>query len=257
MKKFKIFIALISLFLIIVLIFSAYNIIKILNEYNKAKTLYSDIQEQYIDSVEDIATQDTIEKSPPKDDNQSLPISIDFKALIEHNEDVVGWIYSPNEIINYPVVQSDNNTYYLNKDINGNYLINGTIFADYRNHSVAQDLNYIIYGHSMNNQSMFGTLLNYKNQSYYDKYPSMYYLTPEQNYRIELLAGSVVSHNDKIYQTSPDSDLFQNYIEELCMKSTFKSKNVYEYGDNVVTLSTCSYEYDDARYVVIGKIVKI
>lgn len=257
MKKSKIFIALISLFLIIVLIFSAYNIIKILNEYNKAKTLYSDIQKQYIDSIEDIATQDTIEKSPPKDDNQSLPISIDFKALIEHNEDVVGWIYSPNEIINYPVVQSDNNTYYLNKDINGNYLINGTVFADYRNNSVAQDLNYIIYGHSMNNQSMFGTLLNYKNQSYYDKYPSMYYLTPEQNYRVDLLAGSVVSPNDKIYQTSPDPDLFQDYIEELCMKSTFKSKNVYEYGDNVITLSTCSYEYDDARYVVIGKIVKI
>ena len=100
---------------------------------------------------------------------------------------------------------------------------------------------------------MFGTLLNYKNQSYYDKYPYMYYLTPERNYRIDLLAGSVVSPEDIIYQTSISPD----YIEELCMKSTFKSRKVFKDGDNIITLSTCSYEYDDARYIVIGKIVEI
>lgn len=257
MKTRKHILIIIVIILIGVFIFSAYNLIKILIDYNSAISLYEDMQNQYVESA---TTRTSIEETTfntklteNKEISDQPPISVNFNELLSENEEVVAWLYSENTPINYPVVQTDDNESYLHSDLNGNYLINGTLFVDFRNQQIEKDLNYIIYGHSMNNQSMFGSLLNYKNQKYYDEHKTMYFLTPNKNYRIDLIAGAVVSPNDSIYQISPSSQ----YLNELCFNSTFKSDTSYQSGDNTITLSTCSYENNNVRYVVIGKFVAI
>ena len=184
-------------------------------------------------------------------------ITVDFAALSELNDDIVAWIYCANTKINYPVVQAADNATYLHAGLDGKYLRSGTIFADYRNDSIGKDKQFILYGHSMKNKTMFGSLMGYKKQAYYDEHPVLYYLTQDAEYRIELFAGCVMKVSQIIYQPNPDSADYDAYLEQMRKKSTFRSEVSVSAEDTVVVLSTCSYEFDNARYVALGKLVKI
>ena len=252
------FIKIINTVLIAVFVFAAFNIGKIYYDYNKANNTYEVIQDEYIATKEvepnSEATQGN-EDQPPKE--IAPPIAIDFDALLDRNKDVIGWLYCPDTVINYPVVQGENNDQYLRKDLDGKYLVSGTLFADYRNGELNEDANYIIYGHNIKNGTMFSSLAKYKQQSYYNQHPIMYYLTPDGNYKLELFAGLVVKRDDKIYLPNQSEEEFAELIEEYRAKSTFKSDIELEYNDTIVTLSTCSYEFDNARYIVIGRLIPV
>lgn len=252
--------------LIAFMVFCVCQIVKTQQDYKEADTLYSELQDKYVETVPDILSETTPDTSGTESESsdttpeplpETAPIAIDFDALLADNEDVVGWIYCPDTPINYPVAQGEDNNEYLRHDLNGNYLVSGTIFVDYRNGPVGEDLNYVIYGHNMKNQTMFGTILKYKQQSYYDEHPVLYYLTPERDYKLEPIAGLVVSTEDMIYQTSLEAEGFSAYMKTLTEKSGFKSSVEYSPGDTVVTLSTCSYEFDTARYVLVCKLTEI
>lgn len=234
--------------LVCVLAISIFNIVKITHDYKTADTVNKSLQEQFIKP-------NNIEPSidPIPEEKITIPISVDFEALKKANDDIVGWIYCPDTPINYPVVKSKDNTQYLRADLNGKYLVSGTIFADYRNKDIGIDSNYIIYGHNMKNATMFGTLVKYKDQTYYDSHPILYFLTPERNYIIELIAGAVVKRDSDIYKTAPTD----NTITDIIAKSTFNSTVEIGKGENIITLSTCSYEFSHARYVVVGKIIEL
>lgn len=226
---------------------STFHIIKITLDYKKADKAITELQERFVQEVEPTT-------EPVADEKKiQVPISIDFDALKKENSDIVGWIYCPDTPINYPVVKGRDNNQYLRTDLKGKYLVSGTIFTDYRNGEVGEDPNYIVYGHNMKNATMFGTLVKYKEQSYYDAHPVLYFLTPENNYVIELCAGAVVKRDSDIYQISPQ----ENTITELVSKSTFSSTVEFAESDDIITLSTCSYEFNTARYVLIGKLKKI
>ena len=226
---------------------SAFNIIRITHDYKTADKANTELQERFVQEVdpptEPIAAEETVQ----------MPISIDFDALKQENSDIVGWIYCPDTPINYPVVKGKDNNQYLRADLNGKYLVSGTIFTDYRNGAVGEDPNYIVYGHNMKNSTMFGTLVKYKEQSYYDAHPILYFLTPESNYIIELCAGAIVKRDSDIYQTAPQ----ESTITDIIAKSTFNSEVEIVAEDSIITLSTCSYEFNNARYVVIGKLNKV
>jgi len=252
------FIKIINTVLIVVFVFAAFNIGKIYYDYNKANNTYEVIQDEYV-AAKDVesnseATQGN-EDQPPKE--IVPPIAIDFDALLDRNKDVIGWLYCPDTVINYPVVQGKNNDRYLRKDLDGKYLVSGTLFADYRNGELNEDANYIIYGHNMKNGTMFSSLAKYKQQSYYNQHPIMYYLTPDGNYKLELFAGLVVKRDDKIYLPNQSEEEFTELIEKYRAKSTFKTNVELEYSDTIVTLSTCSYEFDNARYIVIGRLIAV
>lgn len=252
------FIKIINTVLIAVFVFAAFNIGKIYYDYNKANNTYEVIQDEYIATKEvesnSEATQGN-EDQPPKEIEP--PIAIDFDALLDRNKDVIGWLYCPDTVINYPVVQGKNNDRYLRKDLDGKYLVSGTLFADYRNGELNEDANYIIYGHNMKNGTMFSSLAKYKQQSYYNQHPIMYYLTPDGNYKLELFAGLVVKRDDKIYLPNQSEEEFTELIEKYRAKSTFKTNVELEHSDTIVTLSTCSYEFDNARYIVIGRLTEV
>ncbi len=247
--------------------FSGYRLYDIYSEYKKGNDLYNNIAEEFVNISENTNTLDEKE-SETKKSNSEIPsisnqdneleegidINVDFEALIESNEDIIGWIYSPDTPINYPIVQSEDNNYYLRRMLDGTYNTAGTIFMDYRNNKDLTDLNTIIYGHNMKNNSMFGTLDLYKEQEYYEKHPLVYLISPHQTIEIELIAGLVVSERSEIYDIPNDQDSLNSLYKRILEKSTFKSNVLLEEGDRLVTLSTCSYENDSARYVVVGKI---
>ena len=226
-----------------VFIFSAYNIYKYLLEENANKKLNNELMEKAI-----------IETPNDNNDNAQenedmLPISVDFSVLKQENEDIVGWLYLEDSPINYPVVQSNDNDYYLRRLVNGEYNIAGSLFMDYRNDSNLEDDNTIIYGHNMKSDEMFGTLQNYKNQEYYENHKIIYYFTQEKKYEIKLIAGYTASLEDDIYNLN---EINQEQKEKLLQKSDFKSDVDISQNDKLITLSTCSYEYEDARYILIG-----
>lgn len=233
-----------------VFVFSGINVAIALENYRKARSLYSQTQDVFVEEPETVEAKDETK-------TEMAPITVDFSGLLKRNKDVIGWVYCPDTVIHYPVVQGNDNKEYLHTGLNGNSLTSGTIFVDYRNQKIGQDVNYIVYGHNMMNKTMFGSLVNYKKQSYYDKHPVMYYLTPTMDYRIELVAGCVVKTKEMIYQTQPDPMAFYEYLTRMQKRSTFQSGLTVTPKDRIVTLSTCSYEFDNARYVVVGKLIPL
>lgn len=183
----------------------------------------------------------------------AAPIRVDFDALCAENRDVVAWLYCPDTPINYPVVQASDNQYYLRRLLDGSSNTAGTLFMDYRNAEDLSDWNSVIYGHNMRNDSMFGTLEEYQDEAYFREHPGMYLLTPEQDYAIEFFAGFTTPASDALYSTfTPDAAQAARLLETWMAHSDFESGIQPAADDRLVTLSTCSYEYDNARYVLIG-----
>ena len=184
--------------------------------------------------------------------------SVDFSSLEEINPDVVAWLTCEGTEIDYPVVLGTDNDYYLRHLFTGERNKLGAIFIDYRNHGDFSDKNTIIYGHNMKDGSMFSSLTKYKNQNYYDSYPAMVLYTPDGDYKIELFAGIIVDGNYESirFDFKNDHD-FQSYIDSLKKMSTFESNTIVEADDQIVTLCTCSYEFNNARYALYGKLTPV
>lgn len=228
-----------------------------LYEYYQADKEYGDLQNRYIGKPSN-ETGDKNEGDNSKPSGETAPISVDFEALLKENSDVIGWLFCENTPINYPVVQTKDNDYYLRRDLNGKYLRTGTLFADFRCSAVGTGQNHIIYGHNMKNSSMFGTLLNYGKQEYYAAHPVLYYLTPNNDYKIELFSGFTANSNSNIYRTEiGNAEEFEAFLKEITAKSTFTSNVSVGKDDRIVMLSTCSYEFNNARYVVFGKLTPL
>lgn len=178
---------------------------------------------------------------------------VDFEALQQINPDIVGWLYCEDTPINYPVVQGEDNSYYLNHLFNGIYNANGCLFLDSRVKDDFSGEHSIIYGHHMKNGNMFSSLDGYKKQSYYDKHPTLLLITPSQDYVVKIFAGYVANVDDHAWNIT-----FKNEIElvkwlTLTMKkSCFVSNIQPAVTDKILTLSTCSYEFDNARFVIAG-----
>ena len=187
----------------------------------------------------------------------NLP-EINFKALQEVNPDVIGWIYSPDTTINYPVVQGDDNAYYLKHLADGTENRNGCPFLDVQNRPDFTDDNSVIYGHHMQNGTMFAGISWYEDQSYYDEHPVMYLMTPSATYRIELFSGYITTMDSSAYmQTFGSIREHTDWLKEVSGRSDFRANLEISAYDRVITLSTCAYRFENARYVLHGKLVEL
>jgi len=177
---------------------------------------------------------------------------IDFAALKKVNPDAAAWLYCPDTVIDYPVMRADDYNHYLRHLPDGTYNVNGTLFIDYNNAPDFTDRLTVIYGHHMRSGQMFGSLKGYKEQAYFEKHPYMYLYTEHGNYRIDLLYGCVIGANEwreRAFMYEANLESLLAYAEH---NSTFTSGVQYTPVDRVVAMSTCSYEFDGARYVVLG-----
>lgn len=241
--------------------YSGSQLFSIFSEYKAGEEVYDDLANQfvYIEEGQDntLGPSNSDDSSPNTKDSKNddnVNIDIDFDSLQATNKDTIAWIYSEDTPINYPVVQSGDNSTYLHTMIDGSYNAAGSIFMDYRNNKDLADLNTIIYGHNMKNDSMFGTLDKYKTQEYYNKHPVIYLITPNNTYKVELLAGIITNDSDSIYHIPQDQEELKALYSEFISKSTFNANSSLGERDRLITFSTCSYETDEARYVVVGKI---
>ena len=221
-----------------------------IHNYNKEEKEQEKLRDDLIESA--IIKSGT--ESQVNDENQSseLPIEIDFNKLKSKNKDIVAWIYSEGTPINYPIAQSKDNDYYLRRLLDGTYNQNGTIFLDYRNNENFEDYNTIIYGHNMKNDAMFGTITNYEKQEYFNEHKNMYLFTENKNFKIEIFAGYTTSSENDIYNFPKSIETNKELIKTAKEKSTLKSDVEVNNDDKIITLSTCSYDFEDARYVLFG-----
>ncbi|MDR1589134.1 MAG: class B sortase [Oscillospiraceae bacterium] len=183
---------------------------------------------------------------------------VDFEGLSGVNSDFAAWLLCTGTNVNYPVVHGADNTYYLTHLFDHRQNGAGTLFVDYRNKRGFSDRNTIIYGHNMRNHSMFWTLSLYRNQSFYNAHPAFRLLTTDGNYEIRLFAGYVAATSNEAWRVyfSSDDD-FLEWIASLKAGSAFSADVPVGADDRVVTLSTCVYDFNDARYVLFGKLVPV
>lgn len=201
---------------------------------------------------EDTAPTTQPAQTEPVEDAIVWPV-VDFESLRKINPDVVAWIYIQGTNINYPVVQGWDNDYYLYHLFDNTYNKAGSIFMDYRNDYRLSDTNTVLHGHHMRNQSMFAQITGYTNQSFYDEHPYAMLLTPDGNYLVEFFSGYVADAYGSSWKMRFSSDSeYATWLNETAQKSHFASNVVPTVSDQVVTLSTCTYEYDNARFVVHG-----
>lgn len=241
------------LFVLFLMLFfySGYKVYQICASYSQANQTYHETASQY---VKPAAASNNPDIQVSK---ESAPIQIDFEALSQDAPDIVGWIYCPDTIINYPVVYGKDNDFYLRHLSNKVYNRAGSIFTDSLCSKDFSDFNSILYGHNMNDGSMFATLANYWDSVYRQAHSTMYLLTPEQDYRIDILAGMITSSNSSFYQIPKDQDGFQNFLNQFLSEADFAGDIDLSSVEKVISLSTCSYAFDGARYLVLGSLTAL
>ena len=256
-KNLKKILIVLCVVLICVFAYSAYRIISTLKGYKEAEETYTEISQSVVTVVAS-PTPVPLEQKKPDIDPEVSPITVDFETLRNTSTDYVAYIYCPDTKINYPIAYTDNNFYYIDHIPPDTVNANGTIFIDCRNASDFSDQNTCIYGHNMNDGSMFASLRNYRDESYYPEHPVLYLSTPNFNYRLDLIAGFVTEPTSFAYAGQFESEeQFAAHIELCKDLSTFESDVEVGPKDKIVTLSTCTYEIDDGRYVVVAKLTRI
>ena len=167
-----------------------------------------------------------------------------FTPLLELNEDIDGWLLMPAAQINYPVVQSYDNEDYLHTNIYGEYEYAGTLFLDYR--CMSDDCrNLVIYGHNMNDGSMFGELNNYMNEDVGLENPYFWYITPDQVYRCDIISTYLTTIEEEYLRFDfIDDDDYMDYIDYIIDNSWYEFPEVtVSRTDKIISLSTCNYTF--------------
>jgi sortase B len=242
-----------------IFLFSGYQILGYFTENRSGEQLQQELIDQAVVVATEPAPTTPVESVPPTTEPvERAPISVDFAVLQAQNPDIVGWIYSEGTVINYPILQGVDNQQYLRRLYDGTKSTLGSIFLDFRNLADFSDLNSLIYGHNIRSGQMFASLSSYREQEYYEEHPVMWLLTPDADYRIDLIAGMVVPSDSEVYEIYSYPEELEAGLEYVLSHSTFDAGEVDpDTVERIVTLSTCSYDYNDARYVVIGSLQEV
>lgn len=187
-------------------------------------------------------------------ENDEIP---DVKKLNSLNQDGTAWLTSPGTTIDYPVVQGEDNDYYLHHLSDGTPNEIGAIFLDYRNKPDFTGEISIIYGHHITLGRMFSPLSSYKEQRYYEEHPRMMLYTGDKTYEVELFAGNILSGSEGFPLSFQSRREKKEWMHDIIGKSTFSSGITPKKDDRILVLCTCSYEFSNARYAVFGKLTEV
>ncbi len=219
-----------EVFILIILIFSIYKVFSTDAEYSKAD-----------DEYERINKVAKIEKG------------VDFEALKKENSETIGWIYISDTNINYPIMQGKDNKFYLKHLFNKSYNNKGSIFADYRNNAF-QDFLTVVYGHRVEDKSMFEDLIKFRNKEFFDNHISIFLASPDEEFKAKIVAVANIRSNSKLYKL--DNISKDDYLDQVKKASLYSRNLSLDSDDKLVMLSTCSYERKGARLVVFVKLDK-
>ena len=235
---------------------AAFMIFKTARDYKTASDEYDSLR-QY--ASEEVSTTDTAEKVSDikpieleeaeerkelksNENREDFPeMEVDFKALREKNPDTVGWLYVGSCGISYPIVQGEDNDYYMNHTFEGTVNSSGAIIMDYRDDKYLKDWNTFIYGHNMKNGSMFGSLKKLlKDETLYDSDPYIYVYLPGYIYRYKIFSYYKDKPDSKMYWTADTLQEYRQYIRDALSLSVRDLGVETSEENNMVTLVTCS-----------------
>ena len=196
------------------------------------------------------------------DDTVETPdILPEYTLVHQKNQRLIGWVKIDDTIVDYPVMQTVNNEYYLDHNFNQEEDRNGCIFMDYQCDVIRGCDNIILYGHHMKSGKMFGTLNKYSKESYYEEHPVVQFDTiyEKGTYQVMYVFRSkVYSEEDvtfKYYQfiNAASEKEFNSAMNEMAALSLYDTGVTASYGDQLLTLSTCDYQENKGRFVVVAK----
>ena len=175
----------------------------------------------------------------------------DLTALREESADVKGWILIPDTLVDYPIMQGDDNQFYLEHTWKGKANAGGSIFIECQCSGDFSDFNTIIYGHRMGNTSMFGTLASYKKQEFYEEHPCVYICIDGSVRRYDIFASYEPKTTSCTYWVRYDKDEYKQRVIDFALEqSVIDCGIVPETDDSIITLSTCTGNGHATRWVV-------
>lgn len=203
-----------------------------------------------------------IEKITIDDEKNNISERIlKLKKLHEENNDIIGWIEIEGTNINYPVLQTNNNDFYLNHDYQKKYNKNGSIFLDKDYDWNIPSSNLLIYGHNSQDGTMFKDLLNYKNENYYKEHPKIRFTTLNEDAEYEIIAVFLsrvyYKREENVFRyykfiNAENENEYNSYVENSKKSSLYNIEKTPKYKDQLITLSTCSNHTEDGRLAVVG-----
>lgn len=255
----------------------------------KSKNLYEQIGNSYHQATTQVITEQTMSEETRENSTEVATESTTeakhytkmegAASLLEINSEVAGYISIPDTEVDYPLMQHPNDVegdeYYLYRDLYGNHSQNGSIFLDSRCHfdvvgedgtlAVPNSDNLIVYGHNMRDRSMFGSLRDYKSDAnYYDAHPLIFLNSNYETYVFKIYAYFIADAEDTTETRFDywnridfaDETAFYDYVNEV-KRRTLRNTNIdVQYGDQLLTLSTCNSAFQTARLVICARMVR-
>lgn len=222
-------------------------------EYAQAEAIYQNLEDQVF-HVQNAGDQEGLEVDKTIADKGPVVPTVDFDALEAVNREVVGWIWIPDTTVSYPLVQGSNNQYYVNTAYNQVRNPSGSIFLDYRVKGDFTSLNTIIYGHRMNNNTMFNCLVDFQDQEFLDEHPRVYIFTRESILIYDIFSAYVTEADSDTYTYSFSSQkAFSAWIGRMAGQSMVDGA-AEDTEQPVITLSTCTNVYQSQRMVVLAQL---
>ncbi|MBQ3134243.1 MAG: class B sortase [Oscillospiraceae bacterium] len=189
----------------------------------------------------------------PLEEQAAYLWDVNLAGLRQTNTDVLGWISIPGTQLDYPFLQGEDNQYYLNHTWQGKRNAAGSVFLECKVSSDFSDFNTIVYAHNMKNGSMFGSLRQYRTQSHYEANPYIYIIDDSGVRRYEIFAAfeaEVVGYTYRLDVNTPEKK--QAFLDYSARRSVIETEIVPTVEDSVITLSTCTGNGYDHRWVVQG-----
>lgn len=224
--------------------------------YNKDDKLNSEIQDlqPVINEASDSDNNSSGENDGQDQSKEGNYVnSANEEELKSINSDYKMWIQIENTNINYPVVQSSDNDYYLKHNFRKESNISGTVFVESAN-DIDNDKNIILYGHNMRNGTMFNNITNYKEESFFNEDNKISIIMNNTLYEYEVFSVYVKNVSEvNLAIGFANEDEFINYAHNEADESLYKKDVDFSAEDNLITLVTCSYEFTDARTIVVAR----
>lgn len=223
----------------------------------------NDLIEDSDENREPYVRRDSIDVTKEDDTNEHKIRHSKYDKIYEENPDFVGWLEVPGTAINYPVMQTKSNEQkYLHLSFYGNWAYEGVPFCSAISDIVRPSDNILIYGHHMKYGTMFHNLTKFENKDFYKEHNIFYFDTIYRSGTYEIVGVVKTDINPGSYEywnvADCNAEEFYRYVDWIKEKSIYKidAINNVEYGDILVTLSTCEYHTTNGRLIVVGKMIE-
>lgn len=232
--------------------FFAFQLFSKTSDYRAGRKHYRAVAESYSPHDETEPKQTVDDPTPTETEGKDTG-NPTIAQLCADYPDAIGWLTVPGTRIDYPFVCSKDNFDYLHADLDGNYLYAGTPFLDCHCSRDLSSQNSIIFGHNMyGDGSMFADLAKFKDEQFFNEHPQAFIYLPDRTLQLDIFAAVIVDavHESQVYNREIKDD-FMSYVQS---KAMFFRETALLPEDRVVTISTCSYEFSEARLVLLCKV---